>query len=197
MANKKLNIYSSTQIELLKQELIGVVDYLQDLDLHKITDVVDWKPTRTGSMMPSIISTEEKIITTALGVIKQSATIITAIFEAEGISETLDYQINVTIDKLQEFQKFYFSKSIPSITDRKLEVPMGTDKKGNPKIMRVIAASKEDQIIARGKITESVGKIIPMVDILKTYKGTTARGGVQKTPAMIRFEKRNSSKPED
>lgn len=192
MAQKKANIYSSTQIELLKQELIGVVDYLQLLDLHKIVDIIDWKPTRTGGMMPTIISTEEKIITTALGVIKQSATIIMAIFEAEGISETLDYQINVTIDKLQEFQKFYFSKSIPSITNRLLEIPMGVDKKGKPKIMKVVAASREDQIIARGRITESVGKILPMVDILKTFKGTTARGGVQKTPAMLRFEKRNS-----
>jgi ribosomal protein S6E (S10) len=190
---KKVNIYSATQLEVLKKELIGVVDYLQQMDLMKIADIVDWKPTRTGGLMPSVISTEEKIIKTAISVIKNSATMITAVYESEGMSEMLGYQIGVTIDKLKEFQDFYFGKSLLDIEDRKLEIPMGKDKQGKPKTMKIVVASKEDQIIARGQITESVSKLIPMIDVIKGYKGNVARGGVEKTPAMIRFEKRKAA----
>lgn len=189
MAQKKANIYSATQIDTLKRELVGVVDYLQSLDLPNIVDVVDWKPTKTG-VMPTIISTEEKIISTAVGVIKQSAGIIIAIFESEGISDTLQYQIDITTDKLKDLQDFYFSKNLNDIVDRRLEIPMGTDKHGNPKVMKVVAASKEDQIQARGRITESVLKIVPMIDTIKAYKTVSARGGVEITEAMQRFLKR-------
>ena len=184
---KKANLYSATQIDILKRELTGVVEYLQNLDLHTITDIIDWKPTKTGGMMPTVISSIEKIISTAVGVIKQSAGIIIAVHESEGLSDLLDSQITITTDKLNELQDYFFSQNLNSITDRKLEVPVG---KG--KVMKIVVASKEDQIIARGRITENVLKIVPMIDTIKSYKVTTSRGGVVITEAMQRFLNRNN-----
>lgn len=182
---KKVNIYSVTQLDILKRELLGVVEYLQNLDLQNITDVIDWKPTKTGGMMPSVISSIEKIISTAVGVIKQSAGIIIQVHTAEnGMSDLLESQIEITIAKLNELQDYFFSQNLNSITDRRLEIPM---KKG---VMKIVVASKEDQIIARGRITESVLKIIPMIDTIKSYKSLkTARGGVEIGESMLRFMK--------
>lgn len=182
---KKANLYSATQIDILKRELTGVVEYLQNLDLHTITDIIDWKPTKTGGMMPTVISSIEKIISTAVGVIKQSAGIIIAVHESEGLSDLLDGQITITTDKLNELQDYFFSQNLNSITDRKLEVPVG---KG--KVMKIVVASKEDQIIARGRITENVLKIVPMIDTIKSYKALTARGGIEVTESMVRFNER-------
>lgn len=187
---KKGNIYSATQLDTLKRELSGVVDYLQALDLTKITDDVDWKATSTGKVMPSIISTEEKIIETVVGEIKKSSSIITAIYDSEGINDILQYQIDVTVDKLNELQDYYFRQNINDLTHRKLEIPIGKDKQGNPKFMQVVAASKEDQIKARSRITENVMKILPMIDVIKGYKNVEARGGVEISEAMQRFLKR-------
>lgn len=182
---KKANLYSATQIDILKRELNGVVEYLENLNLQTITDIIDWKPTKTGGMMPTVISSIEKIISTAVGVIKQSAGIIIAVHESEGLSDLLDGQITITTDKLNELQDYFFSQNLNSITDRKLEVPVG---KG--KVMKIIVASKEDQIIARGRITENVLKIVPMIDTIKSYKALTARGGIEVTESMVRFNER-------
>jgi len=189
MAQKKTSIYSPTQIDTLKRELLGVVEYLQALDLPNVKDVIDWKPTKTG-VMPTIVSTEEDIIITAVGVIKQSAGIIIAVFETEGMSETLQYQIDVTVNKLNELSDFFFGKNLNDISIRYIEINNGFDKKGNPKIIRAVAATRERQIQVRGRITEMVQKIIPMIDTIKSYKTVTARGGVEITEAMRRYLKR-------
>lgn len=196
MAQKKTSIYSSTQIDVLKRELAGVVDYLQALDLQKVVDVVDWKVTAKG-VMPTIISTQEKIIITAVGVIKQSAGIIIAVFDTEGMSDLLQWQIDVTVGKLQELQDYYFTQNLTDIVDRKLEMVTGKNKDGSPKVMKIVAASKEDQIQARGRITENVLKIIPMIDIIKQYKAITARGGVEIKESMQRFIERGGNEKID
>ena len=190
MAQKKSNLYSTTQIDTLKRELTSVVDYLQSLDLTKIVDDIDWKVSAKGGMIPMIISTEEKIIETVVGEIKKSSSIITAIFDAEGNSDLLQYQIDVTVNKLNELQEYYFRQNINELTHRKLEIPVGKNKDGSSKIMKVVAASKEDQIKARSRITENVMKILPMIDVIKEYKNVEARGGVEISEAMTRFLKR-------
>jgi len=190
MAQKKTSIYSPTQIDTLKRELLGVVEYLQALDLPKVADVIDWRITKTG-MMPAIVSTEEDIIITAVGVIKQSAGIIIAVFETEGMSDTLQYQIDVTVNKLNELSDFFFGKNLNDIEIRYILVPNGIDKKtGEKKYNKTVAATRERQIQVRGRITAEVQKIIPMIDTIKSYKTITARGGVEITEAMRRYLKR-------
>lgn len=191
MAKKSNNIYSSTQLDRLKTELTGVVDYLQALNPSKITDDIDWRVTSTGGMMPSVISTQEKIIETVVGEIRKSSGLITAIFEAEGMSELLQYQIDVTVGKLEELQDFFFKKNINALEHRRIDVPT-KKKKGEEKAgsMSVVVASREDQIKARTRITENVIKILPMIDVIKGYKSVEARGGVEISEAMQRYLKR-------
>lgn len=190
MAKKNSNIYSTSQLDTLKRELNGVVEYLQALDITKVKDDVDWKVTAKGGMIPSIVSTEEEIIETVVGEIKKSSGIISAIFEAEGTSELLQYQIDVTVDKLNELQDHFFKINQINIVHRRLEIPIGKNKDGSPKIISVVAATKERQIKARSKITESIMRIIPMIDTIKEYKTVEARGNVEITEAMRRFLKR-------
>lgn len=186
----KKNIYSTTQIDTLKRELIGVVDYLQNLNLSEIKDEIDWKVTAKGGMMPSIISTEEKIIETVLGEIRKSSKIISAIFDSEGVSETLKWQIDVTVDKLNELQDYYFRININDLDHRRLEIPIGKNKDGTPKIMKIVAASREDQIKARSKITENVLQILPLIDVINGIKTVEARGGGEVSEPMERYLKR-------
>lgn len=187
---KNNNIYSTSQLDTLKRELNGVVEYLQSLDLSKVKDDVDWKVTAKGGMIPSIVSTEEEIIETVVGEIKKSGGIISAIFEAEGTSDLLQSQIEVTVNKLNELQDHFFKINQIDIVHRKIEIPVGKNKDGSPKIVRVVAATKERQIKARSKITESIMRILPMIDTIKEYKTVEARGKTEITEAMKRFLKR-------
>lgn len=186
----KKNLYSTTQIDTLKRELIGVVDYLQALNLSEIKDEIDWKVSAKGGMIPSIISTEEKIIETVLGEIRKSSKVIAAIYETEGVSDTLKWQIDVTVDKLKELQDYYFRININDLDHRRLEIPIGKNKDGTPKIMKIVAASREDQIRSRSKITESVLQILPLIDVIKGIKSVEARGGGDISEAMERFLKK-------
>ena len=190
MAEKKKNLYSIAHTETLKKELASVVEYLEDFDLQAMTDKIEWRSLGSGGTGPFISSSKERIIETVISEVERSAGIITMLFESEGLTEELKIQIDITTNKLNELKDFYFDQSHKDIKTRVVNLTAGEDRNGRPKNYRLIAATEEDQIRARGKITKNIYKIIPMIDVIKTYKTSTVRGGVQATPAMIRFEER-------
>lgn len=173
-------------MDVLKRELAGVVEYLQTLDPRKVTDDIDWKTTAKGGMIPTIVSSEEQIIGTVIGEIKRSAKIIIAVFDNEGMSQLLKDQIDIMLEKLKEIQDFYLNQTQVSITHRRISIP-------GKNSFSVVAASKEQIIRARAKMTEDIMIILPMVDVIKTYQLSTVRGGGEATPAMIKFEKRRKA----
>lgn len=192
---KKSSIFSVTQVELLKKELLGVVKYLQAMNLEAIEDEIDWKSTKTGAMMPTITSTIERKLSTSVAVIKQSSEIIKSVYSTEGLTDLLQTQIDITAQKLQELNKFFFNKDLNTITTRYVDIKI-PDKKGGFKIMKSVAATTEDQIIARVRITDSIQKIIPLVDEITAYKTVTARGGKEMCEAMESYLMRKNEKIE-
>lgn len=196
MAQRKKNIYSTSELSLLKREIVGIIDYLQSLDLNSIQDKIEWRTVGAGGLLPGVISSQEEIIETVIGEIKRSTDIIMAVFEVEGMTDILQTQIDITLQKLSEVQEYYFQQLPKDIEPRILKIPAGFDRNNNPKIVTVIAATQEKQIKIRGRITKNIMEVIPKVDIIKTYNNSSVRGGAEATPAMKRFERRRAQQLE-
>lgn len=185
---KKVNVFSNTQLSILKRELLGVIDYLQFFKPEEVIDDVDWKATSTGKVMPAIVSSVEDQFKTCVSVIDQSITMIKAVYDTEGLSEMLQYQIDETAKKLEEINNYYFEQPISSIIHRRLEVPMGgTKKNGEAKMFSVVAATRDKQIQARSTITKLIAKIVPQLESVQSYKEHDVRGGKALSESMERF----------
>ena len=190
----KSNVYSTVQTAVTKRELVGNIDYMQKLVLDDLTDLVDWKATATGKIMPAIKTTVEKQIKTCVGVIAQTVMMIQSVHKVEGLTDVLSYQIEETTKKLEELQDYFFRIPIDDITDRRLEFKIGTKKNGEDKMMSIVVASKDDQIQARGTITVSILKIVPLVEQIQTYKANQVRGGRDLDESMALFLEREAKR---
>lgn len=190
MAMKKKNIYSSTQIDRLKRELVGIIEYLQALDLENIQDKIVMVSGVTGGTQPRVVSSIEEVIETVVGEIQRSTNIIMAVYETEGMEDILQQQINITLERLDSLQDFYYTQLPNDMRHRILDIEAGVRRNGEPRIFTIVAATEEKQIKIRGRITEKILNILPKIDIIKEYNSSTVRGGVEATPAMKRFEKK-------
>lgn len=184
---KKKNTFSIVSTDVLRKELVGVIEYLNAIDLQVLDDDIEEKVTKTGGTTPIVITTIEKKIKTCIGVIKQSVTMIKAIYDSEDKADDLLLeQIDITSKKLEEFLDYFFKIDIVNIQHRYAQM-----RSGRGRATPVVVASKDDQIQARKYITEEVAKIVPMLEIVKAYKEISAKGDKELDEAMERYLRRN------
>ena len=113
---KKQNLYSSVDATALKRELQGIIDYLNGLDVFNLEDDILYKPTAKGGIAPSVVSTIEKKIITALRIISQCGNIALALFEKKGeVDEFLESIMSATINRLKSIQEYYDKQPISEI----------------------------------------------------------------------------------
>lgn len=174
---KKSNLYSSVDYNSLQSEVKSIVEYLERIDINNIEDDLEWKITAKGGLAPSIISTIEKKILTALRVIQQCSKIALAMFEKEGLTPFLENMIFIVVNTLKNIQGYYRERPISLIEHRKLTKEIGKDKKGSNKSITFLCASKEDQIQSRSRITELVLEILPLIERLEKVQDTALLKG--------------------
>ena len=183
---KKISVYNEIQTEILKTELKGVIKYLTSFDFETLEDRVKWKTLPTGKSIPYVVSTIENSIETCIAVIKNSVDMIISVHSKEGITSVLKEEIDRTTETLKLLQQFFFNKELLHIEDRDLEFEIGKTRAGNIIMYNVLAASAEDQIKKRGKISQEITKILPLIEKLQTLKETIiVKGGYEIAESMM------------
>lgn len=186
---KKKTLYDEIEVEQLKIQLKSTIEYLKQISPYELTDRIGEKYIN-GNLLPYIISTVEDQMRTALSSVKTSAGYIIAIYNKEGISEELKNDIEVTVQKLDEIREYYQKLRLTSIEDRKHWLLVGY--RGRGEYRRevydwVIAATAEKQVEYRNRFIDEILKIVPQINIIKSYGDVTGRGGIKITEAMKRF----------
>lgn len=186
---KKKTLYDEIEVEQLKIQLKSTIEYLKQISPYELTDRIGEKYIN-GNLLPYIISTVEDQMRTALSSVKTSAGYIIAIYNKEGISEELKNDIEVTVQKLDEIREYYQKLRLTSIEDRKHWLLVGYRGRGANRSEVydwVIAATAEKQVEYRNRFIDEILKIVPQINIIKSYSDVTGRGGVKITEAMKRF----------
>lgn len=179
---KKKNLHADVDPQKLHKEVSSILQYLEFLDVANIYDDIYWM----SKPKPMVISTIEKKILTALRVIQQCANIAIAMYEKEGISDSLNHMVFTTVNCMKEIQQFYDTKPVAHIEHRFVE-GITNDAKGNPRPSRVLANSKEDQIVARITITEKILAILPLIEKLETVNTNSQLRGDKETPESMLY----------
>ena len=170
---KKKNLHADVDPDKLQREVSSIIEYLEYLDVKNLADDILW----SAKPKPMVISTVEKKILTALRVIQQCGNIAIAMFEKGGMNKFLEGMVFTTVNCMKDIQEFYETKPVAHIEHRFVE-GITNDAKGNPRPSRVLANSKEDQIVARITITEKILAILPLIEKLETVQTTSSlRGG--------------------
>lgn len=178
---KKKNLHADVDPQKLHKEVSSILEYLEFLDIQNIFDDILW----SSKPKPMVISTIEKKILTSLRVIQQCANIAIAMYEKEGMTDSLRHMVFTTVNCMKEIQKFYETKPVAMIEHRFVD-GIVNDAKGNPRPSRVLANSKEDQIVARITITEKILSILPLIEKLETVQQTSSlRGGAEIGEALL------------
>ena len=169
---KKQNIYSTVDANKLEKEISSIIEYLEMLDVENLVDDILWKPTAKGGIAPSVVSTIEKKILTALRIVNQSGNIALALYEKEKqMTVFLEHMMATTINTLKSIQEYYDKQPISKIQHRFI-TEVTQDKKGNSKSITFLANSKEDQIAARASITEKILQILPVIEKMEKVQDT-------------------------
>lgn len=185
---KKQNIYSSVDSGKLQKEISSIIEYLEMLDVETLSDDILWRPTAKGGIAPSVVSTIEKKIITALRIVNQSGNIALALHEKEGqLTPFLEHLMFTTINTLKSIQEYYDKQPISKIQHRFI-TESTIDKKGNSKAITFLANSKEDQIAARASITEKILQILPIIEKLEKVQETSSIKGDRELPESFLFE---------
>lgn len=185
---KKQNIYSSVDSLKLEKEISSIIEYLEMLDVSNLTDDILFKPTAKGGIAPSVVSTIEKKIITALKIVNQSGNIALALFEKAGeLNDFLKHMMFTTIETLKSIQNYYDHQPISKIQHRFVSVET-KDKNGKAKNISFLANSKEDQIAARASITEKILQILPIIEKLEKVQETSSIKGDRELPESFLFE---------
>lgn len=185
---KKQNIYSSVDSSKLEREISSIIEYLEMLDVKNLSDDILWKPTAKGGLAPSVVSTIEKKIITALRIVNQSGNIALALFEKEKeLNSFLKHMMFTTIETLKSIQDYYDHQPISKIEHRFVSVET-KDRNGKVKTISFLANSKEDQIAARASITEKILQILPIIEKLEKVQETSSIKGDKELPESFLFE---------
>lgn len=179
---KKKNLHADVDPQKLHKEVSSILEYLEFLDVANIYDDILW----SAKPKPMVISTIEKKIVTALRVIQQCANIAIAMYEKEGITDSLNHMVFTTVGCMKEIQIFYDTRPVAHIEHRFVE-GITNDAKGNPRPSRVLANSKEDQIVARITITEKILSILPLIEKLETVNTNSQLRGDKETPESMLY----------
>lgn len=180
---KKQNVFASLEYNALEREVKGILDYLESLDINNIQDDIEFTNYKF-----TVISSIEKKFLTALQSIQRCAKIAVVMYEKVSTTNSfLERMSNVVINTLENIQGYYEDRPISSITHRRVTLQAGFDKKGKPKIADVLCASKEDQIQARGKITEITLATLPLIKQLEEAKAAVTLKGGKEIPESLMY----------
>jgi len=178
---KKQNVYDKVSYDVLRNEINEIVGYLAKEETNKLEDSIHLRVTNTGGKMPSITVKIEAKIETQLVTIESCTKILKSLLDKEGLTDFVKRSIEILTLKLQEIQAYYNQRPITKITDRMLSLPYG--KAGN---IDLLAASKEDQIKYRTKVSEKMLKLLPMIEELNSLKeAIQVKGGYDMCEVMM------------
>lgn len=183
---KKNNVYSALDFDVMKKEMSSIMKYLQSLEIEKLIDEVKWSSTQNGGMAPSIISTIEDKIKTAIIVLYDFVSQLEVISKTEGISEFLLKHIDNIRNKMNEIQEYYLKRDPVNIEHRFEIIQAGTKKNGEPKILTIRCATKEQQIRCRSDVQKKILQILPKLNQLESLKKQIVlKGGGDTPPSLI------------
>lgn len=183
MARKKTTAYSKVNFETLKNELSGVISYLNSEAVNDdLADSIDYKITKKGGVTPLIVSTIEKKIETQINSISSCSKILKALFDRESLSDFVRMGIDTLINKLDEIETYYLQRPLSSIDHRRITIPAGKN------TITVNAASKEDQINARTRMLEKIFQIKPLISELESMKEEVITKGGYEVPESMMYD---------
>lgn len=182
---KKKSIYEGVSYDILKEELQDSIDYLLQKNVNELKDRIEWKPTKTGGIAPSVISVIEEQIMLQVLTIEKCCRMLKSVFENEEMSKFVQTNIDAMVNKMEEIQIYYRQRPITEITDR-FEERTTTDKKGNTKTITFLTNKEESIIKMRTDTTEKILKIRPLVKELENFKETMSiKGGYEIPESML------------
>ena len=186
---KKANVFNQESYQDLKQELNNIVEFILDFDIESTEDDIEWKPTAKGGIAPSVVSTIEEKVKTLLMIIEQSARILKSLHEKEGMNPETSYNIKAVVNKLKTVQYFYKQTPIKEVTHRKITKELGRDKKGNPKFIEFLVATRDKIIQARSSMLEKILKIMPLIEEIESYEiKFTVKGTGEGLPSGMLYD---------
>jgi hypothetical protein len=186
---KKQNVYGSLDLDVIKKEMEGIMQYLQSLIIETLADEIRWTSTSTGGMAPSIISTIEDKIKTSIIVLYDFVSQLEVIVKNEGISDFVIEHIDNIRLKMNEIQNYYLQREPSSLVHRYETIKVGENKKtGRDKIATIKCATKEQQIRTRSEVQKKILQILPKLGQLESLKKEIQiKGGTDIPPSLIGY----------
>ena len=181
---KKQNVYDKVSYDVLKNEINEIIGYLAKEETCNLVDSIHERVTATGGKIPSITVKIEAKIETQLITIESCTKIIKSLLDKEGLTDFVKGSIEVLTLKLQEVQQYYKNKPISQIEDRTLVRAYG--KSGT---IDLLAASKEDQIRYRTKVSEKMLKLLPLIEELNLLKEAIQVKGGYEVPYRMKIKR--------
>ncbi len=189
MAGKKKSIYEGVSYDELKEELQDSILYLQSEPIEELEDRIEWKATKTGGIMPSVIAVIEEQIDLQIGVIEKCSRMLKSIYEQENLSEFVQSNIDVMINKLAEVQKYYRIRPITKTEDRfVLEEVNDKKSKTGSKTIRFLSNKRENIIKMRTTTTEKILRLQPLIKELESFKETVILKGGYEIPESMLYD---------
>lgn len=186
---KKKSIYEGVSYEVLKEELQDSIAYLKSEPVEELKDRIEWKATKTGGIMPSVISVIEEQIDLQIGVIEKCSRMLKSIYEQESLSDFVQSNIDVMIDKLSEVQQYYRLRPITAIEDRfVLEEVSDKKSKTGVKTIRFLSNKRENIIKTRTATQEKILKLQPIIGELESFKETVSLKGGYEIPESMLYD---------
>lgn len=182
----KQNVYTALDFEQVKKQVGEFLEYLQSLVIEKLEDEITWTSTANGGMMPSVVSSIEDKLKTAIVVLLDIVLQLKVIHKNEGITEDLEHFIETSRSKVNEINDYYKKRPLKEVNHRYTTVSGGITAKGKEKILTIRCATKEQQIKTRSDVHKKVLQILPELGQLETLrKEFNQRGGGDTPPSLI------------
>lgn len=182
----KQNAYTSLDFEQVKKQVGEFLEYLQSLTIEKLEDEITWTSTANGGMMPTVVSSIEDKLKTAIVVLYDIILQLKVIHKNEGITPELEYFIDISRSKVSEINDYYKKRPLKEVSHRYQTVSGGVTAKGKEKILTLRCATKEHQIKTRSDVQKKVLQILPELGQLETLrKEFNQKGGGDIAPSLI------------
>lgn len=176
----KQNVYAALDFDVIKEEMGGIMRYLQSLTIEKLTDDVKWVGTPTGGIAPRVVSSIENKMSTAITTLYDFVSQLEIIYKSEGVSEFLLENIDNIRAKMNEIQDYYLTREPLDMDHRYIEV------ESKKKTISFLAATAEQQIKTRSDILKKTLQILPKLSQLESVKKEfNQRGGGDTPPSLI------------
>lgn len=186
---KKKSIYEGVSYDTLKDELQDHIEYLKMEPASELKDRIEWKPTKTGGPIPTVISVIEEQLDLQVGIVEKCCRMLKSIYEQEEMSSFVQRNIEAMIDKLAEIQLYYRERPITEIEDRFVfEDFPNPKKKGEMKTIRFLANKKESIILKRTTTQEKILKLQPIIKELESFREAVIVKGGSEIPESMMYD---------